>query len=228
MVRFILGCDKEKRLYFRQAGYLLIDNDEVVYARRVCDREYFALAKPPFADFSAAETVRYARALSSGADFRALAESVGIKPNRLMSKLNAAERRAVWLFSRTGGSTTRKIALNLDGVKYSRASARSLAKLLLAFRENDIAVLISDTRFAQGRLTETLGALSNGRKPPRRRKIADRKEFFSTCNRMRANRVVSFKIPIARDSIATALPELTEEHPVEQATTASSLFFELN
>lgn len=197
MVRFVLGCDKEKRLYFRQAGYLLIDNDEVIYARRVCNREYFATAKPPFADFSAAETVRYARALSSGADFRALASNVGINPNKLMSKLNAAERRTVWLFSRTGGSTTRKIAINLDGVKYKSAIARSLARLLLAYKDNDIAVLITDPRFAQGRLTEVIGTVSSSCRPPRSRRASERREFFAMCKRMRAQKVVSFAIPFA-------------------------------
>lgn len=200
MVRFVLGCDKEKRLYFRQAGYLLIDNDEVIYARRVCNREYFATAKPPFADFSAAETVRYARALSSGADFRALAVKVGINPNRLMSKLNAAERRTVWLFSRTGGASTRKIAINLDGVKYKNAIARSLARLLLAYKDNDIAVLITDPRFAQGRLTEIIGTVSNGCRPPRSRRASERREFLAMCKRMRAKKVVSFKIPFAQAS----------------------------
>lgn len=62
MITFCLGSARQKRAYFSDIGAIVLDNVEVLFCSSEDGYNYFAIGKPPFADFTVAEYLRYMRA----------------------------------------------------------------------------------------------------------------------------------------------------------------------
>ncbi|MDE6200836.1 MAG: hypothetical protein K2M47_04340 [Clostridiales bacterium] len=163
MVTFYLGSARAKRAYIKTIeGGVLLDNVEVLFCASENGRNYFAYAPVPFGGFRVGDYLRYRRALCGEKLLVSDIEKFGIKPNRKMRGLSAAERRIVQFLEKTCGQTDKPIIINLDGIRYTRRNMAALKRLISVIPE--VHVFVTDKRFAsrfRGEyVTKTFGSQS--------------------------------------------------------------------
>ena len=163
MVTFCLGSARAKRAYIKTIeGGVLLDNIEVLFCASENGRNYFAYAPIPFGSFRVGDYLRYRRALCGEKLIPTDIEKFGIKPQKKLRKLCAAERRIVQFLEKTCGKADRPVIINLDGIRYSRRNMSALKRLLSAVSQ--AYVFVTDKRFTsrfKGEyVTKTFGSQS--------------------------------------------------------------------
>lgn len=167
MVTYCLGSARQKREYFREvAGAIILDNVEVLFCASENGRNYFAFGEVPFGGFTVAEYIKYKCATVCEPPSIARIKALGLKADKRLKKLSAAEMRAVDFLAATGGQTDSAVVINLDGAKYTRRNAAALARLLNVVGE--AYVCVTDTRFARAGVsckTLRFGRVERGARP---------------------------------------------------------------
>ena len=144
MVTYCIGSARQKRAYFKDMEYVVLDNVEVLFSVRENGRNYFAFGDVPFADFTVGEYLNYSRALESKVSDDVIA-AFGLDKNKKLGRLCAVKMRTVLLLEQTAGEPDKPVVINLDGTKCSRRNVRALRFLLQ--RITSAYVCVTDERF---------------------------------------------------------------------------------
>lgn len=144
MITYCIGSARQKREYFRDGDYVVLDNIEVLFCASENGRNYFAFGDIPFADFTVGEYLNYTRALESKVPGGVIRD-FGLNENKKLKKLCAAQLRAVMFLERTAGKTDKPVVINLDGTRCNAKNAKALGVLLSHI--SDAHVCVTDKRF---------------------------------------------------------------------------------
>ena len=146
MTTFCTGSARQKRTYFmNDKDAVFLDNAEVLFCASEDGKNYFAYGDLPFADFTVAEYLEYARALKGEKVTRETVETFGIDPEMRIKKLCQAQYRCVQFLEKTRGIRVQKLVVNLDGAKFSKKNKAALDALISL--ADEAFVCITDDRF---------------------------------------------------------------------------------
>ncbi len=156
MVTYCVGDIVAKRRAFRKkcdGDTVSLDNDDVIADVKANDETCFLIGELPFADFSIADYVRYARAnltqLALGkVAIKNLLRLAGYKGSmfRCIKRLSRVDYRKIQLASKVTDKT-RIVYVNFDGLPYTKFYKRRLRALLKTWKKFDVYVSVSDVRF---------------------------------------------------------------------------------
>ncbi len=124
---------------------VLLDNTEVLFCASEDGKNYFAYGDLPFADFTVAEYLEYARALKGEKVTRQIIETFGIDPDTRIKRLCTAQYRCVQFLEKTRGIRQKKLAINLDGSAYTKRNAKFLDTL--AALADEVFICVTDKRY---------------------------------------------------------------------------------
>lgn len=144
MVTYCTGSARQKREYFKDMGFCVLDNVEVLFSVSEDGRNYFAFGDVPFADFTVGEYLNYSRALKSKVGDETI-RAFGLDKNKRLKALCTVKQRAVMLLEQTAGEVDKPVVINLDGTKYTRRNLRALNALLKYV--TTAYVCVTDERF---------------------------------------------------------------------------------
>lgn len=159
-VIYLIGDSEEKRKALRseQPGVARAHNDEVVDICRMEGRDYYVIGTHPFGGFTVGQYVRYERSLlgSSPAENKEIKRTLSrlgarISLNKRIKSLDFLDRRLAALAGRITPET-RTLAIDLDGVPYSRHLKSKLHRITRRLsRWFEVWVSVTDSRFAGNR-----------------------------------------------------------------------------
>lgn len=166
---YLIGDSEEKRrtMYNDQPGIARARGDEIADICRIDGRDYYILGSHPFGEFTVNQYVRYERSLLGAAspspgEIRKTLARLGarVRLTKRVKRLGYLERRLVTLAGRITPDT-RTLAVELDGVPYSRRLMRRLRRVTRRLsRWFEIRISVTDSRFAE--TGETLAELHPG------------------------------------------------------------------
>ncbi len=211
---YLLGDSAEKRRVLRSAQNVArAHNDEVTDVCRIRGRDYYVVGTHPFADFTVLQYVRYERALIdaprlSDEAIRQILRACGTKArlHARMGKLSFVDRRLVTLAARVTLQTV-TVAINLDGVPFSRALRtrlhRAAAKLS---RKYEVWISVTDSRFInknsdvaemrQGKLPTPKKTDCRSRTLARRILLARMRRCFAQPEHLEKGKIVMVNAPL--------------------------------
>ena len=144
MITYCIGSARQKRTYFKDMGFYLLDNVEVLFSVSENGRNYFAFGKVPFADFTVGEYLNYSRALESKVPDDVI-KAFGLDKNKKLGRLCEVKLRTVFLLEQTAGDVDKPVVINLDGARASRKNVCALKALLKHVTK--AYVCVTDERF---------------------------------------------------------------------------------
>lgn len=157
-VVFCIGSPEGKRACFRKSvgeDFVYADNDEVFASITENGKTYFIIGKPPCFDMTVLEYVKYNRSIVSTECFAfgVLRKFVWktcraiMLQNADVANLSVFSYRAVQCFTLITDKT-RFVAVNFDGVPFSKENAKMLARFLgYLSGKYKVFVSVTDTRF---------------------------------------------------------------------------------
>lgn len=157
-VTFCIGSPEGKRFYFRKnvsGEFAYADNDEVFASITENGKTFFIVAKPPYAEITAAEYVRCNRAVVSPGKFdfgelRRFLWNSGrtiITGNACVKNLSVFACRAMQCYTLITEQTL-TVAVNFDGTAYSKDNRRLLYRFLSFISQKyRVFAAVTDSRF---------------------------------------------------------------------------------
>lgn len=154
MVTYCLGNAVAKRKTFLKSNDgVIVDNDEVLAVYYKKGKEKFVLGEAPFSNFTVWEYLSYTNSLISRhplnlEEIKDILSKVGLKinPKRKIKHLDRVSCLGIRLASKIMPET-KKIYINLDGLKYSIRMAKKLKNLLNSISAYEIMLAVSDSKF---------------------------------------------------------------------------------
>ena len=163
------------------------DNDEIAMVCRISNKDYYVVGEHPFGDFTVAEYVRYShslvgKVLLTKSDIKGLLSNLGVRVNLKthLNKLDFITRRLVCLCTKIQANTT-SLAINLDGVPFSRKLKRKIRRCVRVLgRRYTITFALTDARLARKGskgITLKLGAIYTSQSYAKKSKRIKRSRF---------------------------------------------------